>query len=221
MATIKKGILGGVSGKVGNVVGGSWKGVDYLRSLPAEVRQANSTLQISQRMKFKAVIDFLKPLNELIRIGFKPDSAKMTAFNAAMSYNYNNALTGDFESGFSIDYAKALVARGNLAGIAGAVIESANPGQLSLNWTDNSAETGAAATDILYVGVYNPDKGTAVVRINSAQRATGTVTIDLPADYSGDLVQCYAGFLGTDVLVGTATRETVSTSIHMESVVVA
>ena len=38
MATIKKGILGGVSGKVGNVVGGNWKGVDYLRSLPAEVR---------------------------------------------------------------------------------------------------------------------------------------------------------------------------------------
>jgi hypothetical protein len=52
MGTIKKGILGGVSGKVGNVVGGSWKGIDYLRVLPASVHNANSQPQISQRYKF-------------------------------------------------------------------------------------------------------------------------------------------------------------------------
>ncbi len=32
MGTISKGILGGFSGKVGTVVGGSWKGIDYMRS---------------------------------------------------------------------------------------------------------------------------------------------------------------------------------------------
>ena len=32
MGTINKGILGGFSGKVGNVVGGTWKGIDYMRS---------------------------------------------------------------------------------------------------------------------------------------------------------------------------------------------
>ncbi|MDK2788577.1 MAG: hypothetical protein PWP07_1822, partial [Epulopiscium sp.] len=39
MARIKKGILGGVSGRLGNVIGGSWKGVDYLRSLPSGGRK--------------------------------------------------------------------------------------------------------------------------------------------------------------------------------------
>ena len=31
MGTIKKGILGGFSGKVGTVVGASWKGISYMR----------------------------------------------------------------------------------------------------------------------------------------------------------------------------------------------
>lgn len=39
MGTIKKGILGGFSGKVGTVVGGSWKGISYMRSLPQKVKK--------------------------------------------------------------------------------------------------------------------------------------------------------------------------------------
>ena len=31
MGKIAQGILGGLSGKVGNVIGGSWKGIDYKR----------------------------------------------------------------------------------------------------------------------------------------------------------------------------------------------
>lgn len=37
MGTIKQGILGGFSGKVGNIVGASWRGIDYIRSMPASV----------------------------------------------------------------------------------------------------------------------------------------------------------------------------------------
>ena len=37
MGTISKGILGGFSGKVGTVIGGNWKGIDYMRSIPASV----------------------------------------------------------------------------------------------------------------------------------------------------------------------------------------
>jgi len=36
MGTIKKGILGGFSGKVGTVIGGVWKGIEYMRSIPGQ-----------------------------------------------------------------------------------------------------------------------------------------------------------------------------------------
>jgi hypothetical protein len=32
MGTIKQGILGGFSSKVGTVISGSWKGISYMRS---------------------------------------------------------------------------------------------------------------------------------------------------------------------------------------------
>jgi len=52
MGTIKKGILGGFSGKVGTVVGSSWKGISYMRSLPLKVRNPRTLRQLDQRSKF-------------------------------------------------------------------------------------------------------------------------------------------------------------------------
>ena len=52
MGTIKKGILGSFSGKVGNIVGASWKGIAYIRSLPASVRNPRTVKQVTQRSKF-------------------------------------------------------------------------------------------------------------------------------------------------------------------------
>ncbi|MDD2265168.1 MAG: DUF6266 family protein, partial [Bacteroidales bacterium] len=47
MGTIKQGILGGFSGKVGNIVGASWRGIDYIRSMPASVRNPRTVAQVS------------------------------------------------------------------------------------------------------------------------------------------------------------------------------
>ena len=43
MGTIKQGILGGFSGKVGTVIGGSWKGISYMRSQAQSVKNPAQT----------------------------------------------------------------------------------------------------------------------------------------------------------------------------------
>jgi len=45
MATFKNGPNGGFSGKVGSVVGSSWKGIDYIRGLPAKRKNKPDTLE--------------------------------------------------------------------------------------------------------------------------------------------------------------------------------
>ena len=55
MGTIKKGIMGGFSGKVGNIVGASWKGIAYIRSLPASVHNPRTEKQVTQRNKFSLI----------------------------------------------------------------------------------------------------------------------------------------------------------------------
>lgn len=115
MGTIKQGILGGFSGKVGTVIGGNWKGIDYMRGKAASVSNPKTEAQLDQRARFGAALKFLQPLTSFIRVGFKNYAVKMTAFNSAMSYNLNNALAGGYPDYF-IDYASALVSRGVLPG---------------------------------------------------------------------------------------------------------
>ena len=103
MGVIKQGILGGVAGKVGAVVGGIWKGIDYLRSMPASVANPNTVKQQNQRSKFTLTLNFLKPLTSLLPIGFKNYASGMTGFNVAMSYNVKNAITGVFPN-FAVNY---------------------------------------------------------------------------------------------------------------------
>lgn len=62
MGNVKQGILGGISGKVGNVVGFRRNGKDLLRVRAASVNDAHTPKQVKQRKKVMLIMDFLKPL---------------------------------------------------------------------------------------------------------------------------------------------------------------
>lgn len=49
MAVIKSGILGGLSGSIGNVTGSSWKGIAVLRTKPLSVANPNTPAQQAVR----------------------------------------------------------------------------------------------------------------------------------------------------------------------------
>ncbi len=71
MGTIKQGILGGFSGKVGTVVGGSWKGISYMRGRAQSVKNPRTEAQMEQRSKFALTLSFLKPITSYLRVGGK------------------------------------------------------------------------------------------------------------------------------------------------------
>ena len=197
MGKIKQGILGGFSGQVGSVVGGSWKGIDYMRVKPARVSNPQTDLQLDQRMKFKATMQFLQPISQFIRIGFKNFAVKMTAMNAAMSYNFHNAMQGIYPE-YGIDYAKALVSRGNLAKASNPVVQSTTVGTIQFSWSDNSTDINASPTDKTMLVVYNLVKNQAVCVVDEGIRSDSPQTVTLPNSFAGDLVHCYIGFISTD-----------------------
>jgi hypothetical protein len=93
MGTIKQGVLGSFSGKVGTVIGASWKGINYMRSIPQHVKNPRTEGQVSQRSKFALVLNFLKPVTGFLRTGWKLYAHRQSPFNAAMSYTLANAIT--------------------------------------------------------------------------------------------------------------------------------
>lgn len=116
MGKIAQGILGGLSGKVGNIVGGSWKGIDYIRIKPSSVANPRTEGQVNQRNKFTITLEYLQATSDFIKIGYKSFAVKKTEFNAAMSYVLNNAV-GGIAPNFTIDYSLALLSRGSLSSV--------------------------------------------------------------------------------------------------------
>jgi hypothetical protein len=199
MGTIKKGVLGGFSGKVGSVVGASWKGIDYIRSLPASVKNPRTEGQVTQRTKFTVALEFLRPIIAYLNVGFKPYASKQSPYNAAMSYNVSNAVTGTFPD-FEMDYPNALVSKGSLLGAEDASATAA-AGSISFAWTDNSEVSNALATDKAMPLAFNISKGQAVFKTNGAERSTEADTLTIPANWSGDDVEVYLGFVSNDGLL--------------------
>jgi hypothetical protein len=220
MAQLKTGILGKVSGKVGNVVGINWKGKNYLRTVAASVNNPNTELQFSQRLKFGTVIKFLQPITEFIRVGYKTQAVNMTAFNAAFSYNFHNALKGDFPD-YSIDYPSAMVSRGNMAGAVNPASSSTEAAKVVLSWDPASGSGQSSETDTVIFVVCNPDKQEAVYSLNAGTRADGSLEVVLPSAYSGDTVHCYIAFMTMSSVLAGQARNAISNSSYAGSVTVA
>ena len=193
MGIIKQGITGGFSGMVGNVIGGSWKGIAYMRIRPVSVANPKTDLQLDQRSKFAVTLKFLEPLTEALRTGFRNYAIRMSAFNKAMSYTIFNAITGTYPN-FAIDYPNALISKGKLPQPLNQVAASTVAGTVHFTWDDNSGEIRAKSDDKTLLVVYNPAQEQAVVIAGLAERADGTQTITVPDSFSGDLVQCYIAF---------------------------
>lgn len=199
MGTFKQGVFGGFSGAIGNVVGGSWKGINYMRVLPSKVSNPQTDRQLDQRMKFALIGKLLKPLSQFLKIGFKNYAVKMTAFNAAMAYNLHYAIVGAFPE-YSINYANVMVTSGSLPPALNQAVQSTTTGIVEFSWTDNSTEISASPLDKTMLVVYNPLKNQAVCVIDEGVRAGSPQMITVPNSFLGDQVHCYIGFSTADEL---------------------
>jgi hypothetical protein len=211
MGKIGRGILGGVSGKVANVIGARWKGIDYIRAKPLSVANPRTLAQVNQRNKFSLVLRFLQPNLNFVRVGYKNYAVKKSQFNSAMSYLLNNAIIGTSPN-FDIDYSLALLTRGNLSGALNPVFDLTTAGQVQFSWDDNSAQGSALETDKVMVVVYNPLKGESVYLTEGAARIDLSQTVNIPNSYSGDEVHMFISFmnfeetqLSNSIYIGSGT----------------
>lgn len=211
MAKFSKGILGGFSGKVGNVVGGNWKGVDYMRSKSSFKNLNPSDAQLAQQLKFGMCIRFLQTMSGLLEQSFNNFAVKKTGVNSALSYTLKNAVTGVYPL-FSIDYANVLVSRGDLPNVLAPSIVMGAGSQLVYSWTDNSGVGVAKPTDKAMPVAYCPSLNQCIYITSGADRSSLTDTLNLAA-FSGKTVETYLGFVSDSGL-------NVASSIYTGSVVV-
>ena len=212
MAILRTGILDGFRGKIGTVVGSIWKGICTMRVYVANPTNPNSPAQVEQRAKFSAMVHFLRPMTNFLRVGFKDLAIGQSAFNAAFSANFKNVIIGTYPA-FDIDYSKVSVSQGNLPGALNPTTVSATAGVVQFTWEDNSWETDASADDQAVLVVYNPARQAAVSVVGGITRAVGSQTVTLPDSFAGDEVQCYIAFIN-------ANQSVISNSQYVRGLIV-
>jgi hypothetical protein len=154
MGVIQNGILGGFSGKVGPVVGGRWKDIDYMRSyvIPSN---PNSPSQQTVRAKFAALVAAARQiLASVLQPYWDPFYPNMSGFNAWISKNYAPSdSAGVLDDG-------AIMSKGTLFPQA---IDSANydtvTGQGTITWSQDLTgnQLGTDLTLLVVLDAENQD----------------------------------------------------------------
>ncbi|SMC54087.1 DUF6266 family protein [Pedobacter africanus] len=213
MARYKNGINGPVSGKIGNVVGGSWRGIDYLRSLPDTSNKTFSEKQKNQHFLMGLVSSWLKPLKLIVEKGYQAIMSGKTPMNACVSYHMKNAVEGNSPLEYMIDFAKVILSRGELLIPLIREVLSLIDAVLHIKWENASASIFNNEDDKATIVVYNPAKKAFVSFEDVAQRADKEVMLRLPAGYAGDTVHCWQHFVN-------ANGNMVSTSVYLGELLV-
>lgn len=194
MARYKNGILGAFSGRVGTVVGASWCGIDYFRSVADTSNCVETPKQRNQRYKMQLLRGFLLALNDLIKIGYQNPAPQKTPMNAALSYHLKQGITGSADD-LRIDLPNLLYSRGELFVPWLPQVVPATGQLLDFSWQSSAPAPLSKPNDQAVLVIYNPVKKEFTIFKNIALRADGAVQVQLPAKYAGDAVHCYMNFM--------------------------
>ena len=207
MARFSKGILGPFSGGVGTVIGGTWKGISYMRSKPLPTNREPSIKQLEQREKFKVMVRFLRTITGLVTVTFKDSAIQMSGFNAAFKYNINSVITGSYPD-YEIVFENVLVSRGDLPNGINPAAAMGQGAQILFSWTSNTGTGRAADTDKTVKVVYCPGRNQAIFDFGVG-RNTGGDQIAVAA-FAGETVHTWLGFIAENA-------KSIATSVYTGS----
>ena len=195
MARIKNGINGPITGSIAETVGSSWNGISYIKSKPRKRTKPLSENEQLTRLHFKMVHEWLQPLLDFVRVGFKGYSPTNYGFNAAKSLLRKEALV---KNGFDswIDPSLARLSAGSLGMSQNMAAVLTEAGQLEFTWNP-TLEKEMRARDQVMLLIYDPETGNFKFTTAGGFRSAGRDSFDLSLTPSGTY-HVYAAFVAED-----------------------
>ena len=180
MGIIKRGILGGVANKIGNVVGSSWKGIATLRSLPLSVANPRTIEQRKNRNSFSL---FSKLGSDVLATVCQPlwnrDAKQMSGFNAYVMLNKRA-----YDADKAAWLADPIMSRGALSATLISASLSADQGSISCMFSTTCSNPQDSDDDVAYIQIIrqnNENQGTPTYNakgvITNVTRSVGSVEV--------------------------------------------
>jgi len=218
MARVKENIFGGVSGRIGNVVSCQRYGKYYLRTLPAEVKHPDTERQLAQRMRFALIQELQQSIRKFLRVGFGAWADGRSAYNAAMSHNLKNALTGVYPD-IRIDFPKVQVSKGTLAPAEITALQQNASGSITINWQNNPSDRNSNASDRVLVLLLATEPYSSSTLYLNDLRLSGQATFPLSDALKNRSIHVYLSFFAEDIFAGNIQPKHISDSVYCGEVV--
>lgn len=202
MGIIRRGILGGFSGKVANVVGSSWKGIAVMRALPLSVTNPKTVGQVEQRSAFSIISKFA---SSILTVWVKPlwdrSAQSMSGYNAFIQQNVDIV-----KADVDLNIENLTMAKGKLGATPVSAIVVSASNEINLNWDKVPSGSYQMSTDRLYLLVFDKDNKLIASSSGTVKREDEILMVDNVPTTSGDnyyIVSCFAREDGT--IVGDAS----------------
>ena len=209
MGRLVNGIHGPIHGKVGTVIGSSWKGEYYIKGRSRKRTKKRGADERRNQSYFASVHYWLQPVIDFLRAGFKGYAPRVEGFNAAKSYALKHAFASD-TANKSLDPALVQVSYGDLPLPSDASVAKLNDCTLQFTW-DTGVPVGATEYDQAMLLAYDNINRQQSMKLTGQFRSTGTDTLTL-LDKTGLTYHIYIAFTAHDrsrqshsVYLGTIT----------------
>lgn len=202
MGNYSKGANGTISGKFGSVVGSSWRGIDYLKSLPKKSTKKKSDSQLAVQAKFALSAAQLSPIKDVLYIGFGDKKLNsITGYNAAVKEFIAHSIQGEYPD-FTVNYSNMQLSKGTMPPLRhlNMLLEDS---LLTLNWV-YTEKRNAFVDDKVMVVIYNRTTNLYDVE-ESAVRADEILAVDIDAD-PGDVLHVWTFCINRDGLKVSPTQ---------------
>ena len=183
----------GLSGSIGEVSLYKRNGKLVVRKKKNNVSSgARSAAQERNEQAFKVVQNWVKPIVEFVKIGFRKYEHYSYPSNAARAYLKMHSLREEAGQ-FWVDPALAKLSMGPLPNPQGLQVSTVAHQQLQFTW-DPALEGKMSPRDRIMLLAYNSGSGKAVIKIDGPYRREGTATLDV-SRLGTDTCHIYAAFV--------------------------
>lgn len=198
MARLKDGLLGGLSGKIGDVIGYIRYGKAYVKMKTLKPKKEPSLAQLAEREKMRVVNRLINSMTEFVRIGFALEAADKThsANSAAKSYQMKNAVIGSYSS-LEIDYPRVLLSKGLIDPPENVSVLVLSTG-LQFSWELSQRTSVYHKRARVMLLVYAPEINKSFYSLSGARIIEKTDLLELPIAFKGQLLHLYVVFHSDD-----------------------
>jgi hypothetical protein len=209
MGKLVNGINGAFEGKVGTVIGSSWKGLYYIKARPRRRTKKRGVKEKLNQGNFATLHYWLQPIIEFLRVGFKGYAPGVEGFIAAKSWALKNAFMG-VGSNRQLDPALVRVSFGDLPLPADISVTKSPDHVLTFTW-NGALVNGANHYDQAMLLAYNDVNKEKIIKLTGQFRNSGGDLLALP-ERPGSCYHIYLAFTAHDrsrqshsVYLGTVT----------------